>query len=308
MEDIKTIDINNWPTQVEGLNYDYNKWQEWRQMAETTFKPMFPTGRFPFTPEERQKFKYLYGTVFYPYESVAKLVEAMDKEGYDKICLCALRMWSYRRTFELIVDYTEEHIYELMKQANGRIIGVAGYNPLRIQESIEWIERAVTEYGFKMVFAHPITFGLRFNDKKMYPLYAVCNKLGVPVSIQVGHSAEPLPSWVGHPITVDEVVLDFPDLKINLSHTGYPWRLEWQDMLWKHPNVYGDLAAYMPSGLDKDTLDFINSGIGRQKVMWGTNGFGLKRGKQEILAMDWKDETKANVLRNNALRFLGLEE
>jgi predicted TIM-barrel fold metal-dependent hydrolase len=159
-----------------------------------------------------------------------------------------------------------------------------------------------------MVFAHPITFGLRFNDKKMYPLYAVCNKLGIPVSIQVGHSAEPLPSWVGHPITVDEVVLDFPDLKMNLSHTGYPWRLEWQDMLWKHPNVYGDLAAYMPSGLDKETLDFINSGVGRLKVMWGTNGFGLKRGKQEILGMDWKDETKANVLRNNAVRFLGLEE
>ena len=71
--------------------------------------------------------------------------------------------------------------------------------------------------------------------------------------------------------------------------------------------VYGDLAAYMPSGLDKETLDFINSGVGRQKVMWGTNGFGLKRGKQEILGMDWKDETKANVLRNNAVRFLGLE-
>jgi hypothetical protein len=308
MDDIKAIDINNWPTQVEGLNYDYNKFHEWRQMAQTTFKPMFPTGRFPFTPEEREKFKYLYGTVFYPYESVDKLVKAMDKEGYDSVCLCALRMWSYRRTFELIVDYTEEHIYDLMKQANGRIIGVAGYNPFRIPESIEWIEKSVAEYGFKMVFAHPITFGLRFNDKKMYPLYAVCNKLGIPVSIQVGHSAEPLPSWVGHPITVDEVVLDFPDLKMNLSHTGYPWRLEWQDMLWKHPNVYGDLAAYMPSGLDKETLDFINSGVGRQKVMWGTNGFGLKRGKQEILGMDWKDETKANVLRNNAVRFLGLEE
>ena len=30
-------------------------------------------------------------------------------------------------------------------------------------------------------------------------------------------------------------------------------------MLWKHPNVYGDIAAYMPSGLDKETLDFIKT-------------------------------------------------
>ena len=308
MEDIKTIDIMNWPTQVAGLNYDYNKYQEWRQMAETTFKPMFPTGRFPITEEDYKTYKFLYGTVFYPYESVDTLVKAMDEEGYDIICLAALKMWSYRGTFNLICDYTNEHVYELVKQSNGRIIGVAGYNPFRIQESLDDIEKAIKEYGFKFVFAHPITFGLPFNDRKMYPLYGLCSSLGIPVSMQVGHSAEPLPSWVGNPMSVDEVVLDFPDLTINMSHTGFPWVKEWIDMLWKHPNVYGDIAAYMPSGLDPEYLKFIDSGIGRSKVMWGTNGFGMKRGKQEILKMDWKDATKENLLRKNALRFMGMED
>jgi len=312
MDDIKAIDVNNWPTQVEGLNYDYNKYQEWRQMAETTFKPMFPTGKFPFTPEERkaflEKMPFMYGTVFCPYEDVATLIGAMDKVGYETICLCALRMWSYRNTYELIVDYKEDHIYELMKQAGGRIIGVAGYSPFHIPESLAWIRNAVENWGFKMVFAHPITFGLAVNDKKMYPLYGLCQELDIPVSMQVGHSAEPLPSWVGQPIMIDEVVMDFPDLRINLSHTGYPWRTEWADMLWKHPNVYGDIAAYMPSGLDKETLDFINSGVGRVKVMWGSNGFGLARGKMEIMKMEgWKDITKANLLRNNAIDFLRLD-
>jgi hypothetical protein len=64
----------------------------------------------------------------------------------------------------------------------------------------------------------------------------------------------------------------------------------------------------MPSGLDKETLDFINSGVGRAKVMWGTNGFGLGRGKMEIMKMEgWKDITKANLLRNNAIDFLRLD-
>ncbi|SPD72122.1 Amidohydrolase family protein [uncultured Desulfobacterium sp.] len=312
MDDIKAIDINNWPTQIEGLNYDYNKYQEWRQMAATTFKPFFPTGRFPFTPEERKEFlarmPFMAGTVFCPYESTAALVQAMDKVGYDIVCLCALRMWSYRNTYELIVDYKEDFIYDRMKEAPGRIIGVAGYSPNHIPESIDWIRNAVQNWGFQMVFAHPITFGLAVNDKKMYPLYGLCNELKIAVSMQVGHSAEPLPSWVGHPMLIDEVVMDFPDLKINLSHTGYPWRTEWADMLWKHPNVYGDIAAYMPSGLDKETLDFINSGVGREKVMWGSNGFGLARGKMEIMKMEgWKPQTKANLLRNNAIKFLGLD-
>jgi hypothetical protein len=64
----------------------------------------------------------------------------------------------------------------------------------------------------------------------------------------------------------------------------------------------------MPSGLDKETLDFINSGVGRVKTMWGTNGFGLARGKMEIMKMEgWKDITKANLLRNNAIDFLQLD-
>jgi len=60
-------------------------------------------------------------------------------------------------------------------------------------ESLEDIEKAVKEYGFKFVYAHPITWGLPFNDRKLYPLYGLCSSLGVPVSMQVGHSAEPLP-------------------------------------------------------------------------------------------------------------------
>ncbi|MDP2645647.1 MAG: amidohydrolase family protein [Desulfobacterales bacterium] len=307
MDDIKAIDIMNYPLQCKVMEYDFNKFQEWRQMAETTFKPMFPSGRFPVTTEEYQAHKFLYGTVFYPYESVARLIQAMDEEGYDKICITACKLWSYRRSHSMIFDFTIDQVNDMVKAAGGRLIGAAGYDPFRIQESLRDIEKAVKEYGFKFVYAHPITFGLPFNDKKMYPLYGLCNSLGVPVSMQAGHSAEPLPSWVGNPMTVDEVVIDFPDLKINLSHTGFPWIKEWIDLIWKHPNVYGDISAYMPRGLDPEYLSFISSSRGRGKVMWGTNGLGLKRGKQEIMGMEWKDEAKKLVLRDNALRFLGIE-
>ena len=52
MDDIKAIDIMNYPVQCKVMDYDFNKFQEWRQMAETTFKPMFPPGRFPVTDEQ----------------------------------------------------------------------------------------------------------------------------------------------------------------------------------------------------------------------------------------------------------------
>jgi len=231
----------------------------------------------------------------------------MDKEGYDRVCMAAVKMFSYRRSFKLIFDFTIDQVNDLVKRSNGRIIGVAGYNPFRIKESLDDIEKAVKEYGFKFVYVHNISFGIPFNDKKIYPLYGLCESTNIPVSLQTGHSAEALPSWVGNPMGIDEVVMDFPHLKINLSHTGYPWIEEWMDLVWKHENVYGDISAYMPESLDPKLLSFIASGKGNAKVMWGTNGLGLGHGKKSIMKMDMKDKFKENILRNNALRFLGLD-
>ena len=304
--DIKAIDIMNYPTQCVPGIFDYNEWEEFQQMASTTFKTMFPTGRFPTTPEERETYKNLYGTQFNPYNSAEEMIQEMDRLGYDIICLSACKMWSYRRHFKLIFDFTIDQVNDVVQKSNGRVIGAAGYNPFRIEESLRDIEKGVREYGFKFTYYHPITFGLAVNDKRCYPLYAKCNELGVPVSMQVGHSAEPLPSWLGHPMNIDEVALDFPNLKINLSHTGWPWIDEWCSMVWKHPNVYGDISAYMPKSLDASLVRFMDGARGRNKILFGTNGLGLKACKEQFMALNIKDETKRRVLRENAGEFLGL--
>jgi len=308
MEDIKAIDIMNYPPQVkECVNYNFNEYEEWLHMAKTTFKAMLPMGRFPETAEELEKHKYLYGTMFYPYETVADLVSAMDEIGYEKICICAVKMWSLR-SHRFVWDFTVDQVQEIVEKSNNRVIGAAGYNPFDIEGSLREIERAVKEYDFKFVYFHTMSFGLAPNDKRFYPLYAKCNELNIPVSVQVGHSAEPMPSALGNPMYMDEIAITFPNLKINLSHTGWPWFREWCDLVWKHPNVYGDISAYMPKSLEPYQIKFMFSGRGRNKVMWGTNGIGLARGKKELMEMEAKEEAKKRILRDNAIQFLGLGE
>ncbi len=314
MNEIKAFDIMNYPSQCVPGIFDYNQWDEFRQMANTTFKTMFPTGRFPTAPDfprdeaEEKVAARTYGTQFNPYRSVGEMIQAMDEFGYDKVCICAAKMWSYRRHFSLIFDFTADQVKSIVEQAKGRVIGAAGYNPFRIDESLREIETAVKEYGFRFVYFHPITFGMSVNDKRCYPLYAKCSELDIPVSMQVGHSAEPLPSWIGHPMDIDEVVLDFPRLRINLSHTGWPWIDEWCSMVWKHPTVYGDISAYMPRSLDANLLRFMDGSRGRHKIMFGTNGLGLKTCVEQFRSLDLKEETKQRVLRDNAREFLQLED
>ena len=299
------IDILNYaPLVAPGLAGPEYQYEEFQIMLRTTFKQMAAGGTV----------KTLWGreipldgkVEIDPSIDVDNALRQLDEAGYDITVLACLKMWSYRHHHKLIIDQPEEVVAEALAKAPDRFIGAAGYNPFRIDDSLRRIEIAVREWGFKYVYFHPITFGIAPNDRRCYPLYAKCVELGIPVGFQVGHSAEVLPSDCGRPMLVDDVAIDFPDLKINLSHTGWPWTGEFCSMIWRHPNVYGDISAYFPSSLDQELIAFMNSSRGRNKILYGTNGFDLARYKADFENLPISDKTRERVLRANALEFLGL--
>jgi predicted TIM-barrel fold metal-dependent hydrolase len=238
--------------------------------------------------------------------SVEEMVKEMDEVGVEKVFVDQQAIWS-RRHHKLATAFSVEQIAELVDKGKGRIVGGASYNPWRIEESLQDVERGVKEFGFKYVWFHPNSFGFKASDAKCYPLYAKCVELGIACCFQSGHSAEPLPSEIGRPMYADEVAMDFPNLVMVLTHTGWPWIDEWVSMIWRHPNVFGNIGAYYPSGLHQPTVDFMNGPIGRTKVVWGTNGFGLTRCKKEFVELAIRDDNKKKILRDNAISIFKLE-
>lgn len=259
------------------------------------------------TAEIQQMFKILFGggrVPPYRAKTPKEFVGEMDAAGYEKAFICAVKMWSYR-DHKLIMDFTADDIYELVKEYPDRLIGVVSYHPFRIEDSLKEIDKAVKQYGFKGVYFHALGHNLRLNDRKLYPCYAKCSELGIPVAMQVGHSLEILPSEVGRPIYIDEVALDFPNLNFVLSHTGWPWVEELIAMAWKHENVYCDISAHLPAYLHKELVEFMNT-RGRNKTLFGTNNMGMKLYKDQFMALPIKDETKVKVLRENAVKLYKL--
>lgn len=301
----KPIDIMNYaPLVAPGLSGPEFQYREFQIMVTTTFRALVKDGKI--TTMWGREIPADGRVEIDPTLDVAGAVAKLDSAGYDLSTLACLKMWSHDIHHKLIMDHPEEVVAEALAQPGGeRFIGGVGYNPLRISESIARVERFVRDHGFKYVYFHPMTFGVAPNDRRCYPLYAKCVELGVPVGFQVGHSAEVLPTDVGRPMLADDVARDFPDLRINLSHTGWPWTGEFCSMLWRHPNVYGDISAYYASSLDPELVDFMD-GAGRHKVLFGTNGLPMERALEEVLNLPLKDKTKERVLRANALEFLGL--
>jgi uncharacterized protein len=75
-------------------------------------------------------------------------------------------------------------------------------------------------------------------------VYDICTELKVPVMIHCGDTfATNAKLKYAHPLNVDEVATDNPDLKIIICHLGNPWILDCQEVLYKNQNVYADISG-----------------------------------------------------------------
>lgn len=239
--------------------------------------------------------------------SVDDFVAMMDKAGLDKALIPAIRMMSYQKK-TMVWDITEEDVHAVVSKYPDRLIGLCGYNPLLKMDAVRNVERAVREYGFKGVYIHTYGFGIPLNDRLYYPLYAKCVELGIPVSMQVGHSAEHMPNEFGRPIHLDIVALDFPELKLIGAHTGWPWTEEMISLAWKHENVYLGIDAHHPKYLEPSLVQFIKT-RGQNKVLYGTNYPAILHGDSINVIrneMGLSEKVADKILHRNAATVYGL--
>jgi predicted TIM-barrel fold metal-dependent hydrolase len=213
--------------------------------------------------------------------------------------------WSPRES-KLVTIAEIEDLIELVEESNGKIVPGVGYNPHRIRESLDRIERAVNEHDFKYVWFQPTSFGMRPTNENCYPLYQKCVELDIPVCMESGQLAYPSTSEPGHPMYAETVAMDFPDLTLVLTHLGWPWVEEWCSMLWRFPNVYGNIGGYYPSFLPEKLVQFVEDRL-REKVLWATNGLGIERCHREFMQLPLEAETQRKVLRENAFGVFDLD-
>ncbi len=233
-------------------------------------------------------------------ETEEQLLSAMDAAKIQVAFLVAADLGVWSLPMEAVAEAVRRH--------PSRFRGIVGINPEMKMSGVRKLAQAVSEYGFVGAHLYPHWFGKPPNDKAYYPFYAKCAELGVPIEIQVGHSAQTHLRTVGFPITLDEVAIDFPELTIIGIHTGWPWIEEMISVAWKHPNVYIATDAHAPKHWDPSFVRFINS-RGQDKVIFGTDYpvIPFQRAREEIAALKLKPEVVVKLLRANAAKVFHLK-
>lgn len=239
------------------------------------------------------------------FDTIDLMLQKMDEANVERVFITQTKMWSYRNRW-MYMDTTLEDVTQYTTKHPDRFVGLAGYNPFRIPESLKEIEVAVKEHGFKGVYVHIYGFDIPLHDRKMYPLYAKCVELDIPVSLQVGHVLEAMPSEHGRPIYLDQVASDFPELKIIGAHTGWPWVEELISICYKWDNIYFGIDAWLPKYLKPEILQFIGSRMGQERCVWGTNGLPWDKSLSQLNQLGLKEEAKNRLLRENAIELFKL--
>lgn len=236
--------------------------------------------------------------------SIERYAGIMDEADVEHALLIAVRAGDRRMKGTISIPYDQVHAYcEAMPT---RYSGLAGVDPLIGMEQLRDLEYAVNELGFVGAHAYPHWFSLPPNAPQWYPIYAKCCELDIPIMMQVGQNLIyqkdiRLPS-VAKPILLDQIAIDFPELKIIGIHVGTPWAEEMIAMAWKHENVFIGIDAYAPKHLPASVVHYMNS-YGSHKVLFGTDYpvIDPRRAVREVREHNLKDSAYEKVMRTNAL-------
>jgi hypothetical protein len=194
------------------------------------------------------------------------------------------------------------------------LIPFASVDPAR-EDAVERARRLIEEHGVKGFKFHPNLQEFWPNEHTAYPLYEVIADAGLPALFHSGHSGigTGLPGGGGlklkysNPMALDDVAADFPSLQIVIAHPSFPWQDEAISICLHKSNVWIDLSGWSPKYFPPQLVQYANTQL-RDKVLFGSD-FPLitpDRWLADFAEAPFRDEVRALVLKENAVRLLGL--
>jgi len=208
-----------------------------------------------------------------------------------------------------------EDVAAFCKKHGPRFIGFAGVDPHKGMIAVRELEFAVKELGLRGLNLQCFENKLRINDPKMYPLYAKCIELDIPVNLHcsINFSTDSLMDY-GRPQYLDEVMVHFPELRVCASPPGWPWVHELIGVAWRHRNVSIGLVAVRPKYLAvaasgyEPLLQYGNTVL-QDRIIFGSSYpmLPVERSLDEIGALPLKDGVFRKWTHDNCARFLGLD-
>lgn len=239
----------------------------------------------------------------------AKFLKYLDRVGIEKAALI-------NYVSPDVMGFTAEvndWIARYTRHAPDRLIPCGSVHPRFCDDCAAEVNR-LADLGIRMLKVHPphqLIYPNQYREDlpQQAHIYERAQALGLPVMFHTGTSIFPKArNKFAQPIFIDDVLVDFPRLKIILAHGGRPlWMNEAFFLLRRSGNVYLDISSIPPQSL----LEYFpRLGQIADQVLFGSDwpGPGVRdvgANLEKFRALPLTDEVKRKILRDNSLKVFG---
>lgn len=120
------------------------------------------------------------------------------------------------------------------------------------------------------------------NDPSLETVFRIAAKHDVPVMIHCGDTfAADAKVRQAHPLLVDDVAVDYPDVRFVICHLGNPWFQDTAEVLYKNENVFADISGLVLGDFDYEFERHLVMRV-KELIMYMGNP-----GKQLMYGSDW---------------------
>ncbi|MEM9049641.1 MAG: amidohydrolase family protein [Pseudomonadota bacterium] len=211
--------------------------------------------------------------------------------------------------------YSNEEVAEIAAENADVMLPFASIDPAKGKAGAREARRLIRDFGVRGFKFHPTMQGFWPGDRMAYPIYEAIAEAG---SIALFHTGQ---TGVGagmrggmgmrlkysNPMAVDDVAVDFPDMRIILAHPSFPWQEEALAVATHKPNVWIDLSGWSPKYFPPILVQYCNT-ILKRKMLFGSDWPAITpdRWLSDFEKIAIREEVRPLILKENARALLGI--
>lgn len=201
-----------------------------------------------------------------------------------------------------------ETVLDICAQEPGFFIPFASVHPLLDSDPADLLTDYVAR-GVRGLKLYPSYQFYYPNDRRVYPLYEICQAARIPLLLHIGSSVIPGTRLkYCDPIHLDDVAVDFPDLAIVMAHGGRGFWYDKCAFLAAHfRNVFIDVTGLIP---EKLTAHFPAMERMADKFIFGSDWPAMPKSVAHNVAaisrLGLSDDALDRIFYANTARLLGI--
>jgi predicted TIM-barrel fold metal-dependent hydrolase len=211
--------------------------------------------------------------------------------------------------------YENEDVARIAAENSDIMIPFASIDPAKGKAGAREARRLIREFGIKGFKFHPTMQGFYPNDRSAYVIYEAIAEAGAIALFHTGQTGVGAGARGGmgmrlkysNPMFVDDVAVDFPDMRIILAHPSFPWQEEALSVATHKPNVFIDLSGWSPKYFPPILVQYANT-ILRKKMLFGSDWPAITpdRWLSDFAGIEIREEVRPLILKENARALLDL--